>query len=86
MTYGSPDNEHWYVAARTAGRPEALLLGPFPSHSDAATHVEPVRLECQRLFVHDPLAHWAEYGVARLLTPNPRPGRLNGHFTHLVDA
>ena len=52
MSYASPANEHWYVAAQN-GRRHALLLGPYPNHSTAAKHVTRARLACQRLFPGD---------------------------------
>jgi hypothetical protein len=75
MSYPSPAHEHWYVAARTPGRRPALLLGPYPNHSDAAPHVERARDLARQEFPLDMLATFADYGVGRLVTDNPPPAR-----------
>jgi hypothetical protein len=83
MTYPSPANEHWYVAvqedcprARTV-----LVMGPLANHSDAAPWVTPVRIAlAPYLRGRD---WWASFGVARLESDSPEPGRFNGLALYL---
>lgn len=75
--YASPANEHWYVAAENGPR-QTLLLGPYPNHSEAAKRVTPTRLYVLKVYAHDIYATFATFGVGRVVTDNPRPGKLNG--------
>lgn len=83
-TYASPTNEHWYVAARS-GRDTALVLGPYDDHATAARHIEQARLYVlhQRT---DMATTFAEWGVLRIVTDTPEPGKLNDVLGHLEPA
>ena len=74
--YASPANEHWYVAAENGPR-VALLVGPFANHSDAAKWVIPTHSYVREAYSGDILATFAVFGVARILTDAPPPGKLN---------
>ena len=70
MTYVSPEGEHWYAVARHGGR-TALLLGPYANHSEAAPTVDVARGYVRVALPDDDEAHFAEYGVARVVTARP---------------
>jgi hypothetical protein len=69
MTYASPANEHWYAAA-TSGK-TVPLLGPYPDHGQAAAQLDRARAEVRRRYPNDDRAHFASYGVARVVTDTP---------------
>jgi hypothetical protein len=83
VTYPPPSHEHWYVAVQETGtKPRTVLaMGPFANHSDAVPWVTPVRIAlAPHLHGRD---WWASFGVARIESDSPEPGRFNGLALYL---
>lgn len=67
--YVSPSNEHWYAAVREGDR-TVPLLGPYPTHAEAAAAVDPAWRMMTR--AHPGFfAHFGTYGVARVVVEVP---------------